>query len=117
LRANLGAKNAAYDAAVEQYNQALADALRDVASQAATLRSLATQDSELERGVATARELRELADSRRRAGLGNELAVVANDIAVVARLEAVADLRARRLDAAIDLMRALGGGYQAAPAE
>ncbi len=43
LRGNLAAKNAGYDIAVEQYNQMLADALRDVVDQIASFRSVDEQ--------------------------------------------------------------------------
>ncbi len=113
LRGNLGARNAEYDAAVEQYNQAVADALRDVADQVATLRSLARQDAELDESVAAAREGYRLALARYRAGLSNYLAVLEVESQLIAQRRLVVELRARRLDASIDLARALGGGYTA----
>src|SRR6266705_562090 len=48
LRGNLAAKDADYDSAVAQYNQMLADALREVVDQLASMRSLDAQRGEAE---------------------------------------------------------------------
>ena len=111
LRANLAGKNADYDIAVEQYNQTLVDALHDVVDQLASLRSAGTQRAELDRGIATAREAYDLAQSRYRAGIDNYLQVLAAQGALLAQMDLDADLHARELDLAIDLIRALGGGF------
>jgi len=111
LRGNLGAKNADYDAATEQYNQALADALREVADQVASWRSIERQEIEVAAGLAAARSAHELALARYRAGLANYLAVLATEAQLTAQRGLAVELRARRLEAAIGLARALGGGY------
>jgi len=111
LRGNLGAKSAEYDAAAEQYNQALADALREVADQVAAWRSVERQSAEVEAGLATAASARDLAQARFRAGLTGRLPVLTAEAQVAAQRGLAADLRARRLEAAIGLARALGGGY------
>jgi NodT family efflux transporter outer membrane factor (OMF) lipoprotein len=111
LRGNLGAKNADYDAAVEQYNQSLADALRDVADQVTAWRSIERQDTEVAEGLAAAQAAHDLAMARFRAGLSSYLSVLAADGQLTAQQGLAAELRARRLEAAIGLSRALGGGY------
>ncbi len=111
LRGNLGAKNADYDAAAEQYNQALADALRDVADQVAAWRSIERQEAEVASGLAAARSAYELALSRYKAGLSSYLAVIGAESQLTAQRGLAAELKARRLEAAIGLARALGGGY------
>ena len=111
LRGNLGAKNADYDAAVEQYNQALADALRDVADQVAAWRSIERQDGEVAEGLAAAQAAYDLALARFRAGLSSYLSVLAAESQLTAQRGLAAELRARRLEAAVGLARALGGGY------
>lgn len=115
LRGNLGARNADYDAAVEQYNQTLVDALREVADQLAAFRSIAQQEPETRAALATAREAHELALGRYRAGLASYLTVVQAEAQVTAQRSLVADLRARELDTAIGLVRSLGGGYPGGP--
>src|SRR6185503_1152897 len=107
LRGNLGAKNADYDAAAEQYNQALADALREVADQVASWRSIERQEIEVAAGLAAARSAHELALARYRAGLANYLAVLATEAQLNAQRGLAVELRARRFEAAIGLAQAL----------
>jgi len=111
LRGNLAAKNADYDAAAEQYNQALADALREVADQVAAWRSIERQEAEVATGLAAARSAYDLAIARFKAGLSNYLTVIGAEAQLTAQRGLAAELKARRLEAAIGLARALGGGY------
>jgi len=111
LRGNLGARYADYDAAAEQYNQALADALRDVADQVAAWRSIERQDAELAAALAAAQSAYDLSLARYRAGLANYLSVLSTEAQLTAQRGLAADLRARRFEAAIGLAKALGGGY------
>ena len=111
LRGNLGAKYADYDAAAEQYNQALAEALRDVADQVAAWRSIERQGAEVAASLAAAQSAYDLALARYRAGLSSYLTVIGAETQLTAQRGLAAELRARRLEAAIGLARALGGGY------
>lgn len=115
LRGNLGARDAEYDAAVEQYNQTLADALREVADQLAAFRSVEQQRPQVTEGLAAAQEAYDLALVRYKAGLSSLLTVLSAESQVTAQRSLVADLRARELDASIDLAHALGGGYRGTP--
>ena len=117
LRGNLGAKNADYDAAVEQYNQSLADGLRDVADQVEAWRSIERQDGEVAEGLAAVQAAYDLALARYRAGLSSYLPVLAAEGQLIAQQGLAAELRARRVEAAIGLSRALGGGYSAEGSE
>ncbi len=112
-RAQLAGADAAYDAAVEQYNQTLADALRDVADQLSSLRSVAAQHVEQQQALDAASKAYELAVLRYREGVGNYLQVLATEDQLLAQQRLEADLRARRLDLSVALVRALGGGYDA----
>ena len=116
LRANLAGKDAAYDIAVEQYNQTLADAMRDVVDQLASLRSVAEQRAQQQAALATAREAYELALLRYREGLGNYLQVLSAEQPLLAQQTLDVDLRAREVELDIHLVRALGGGYEPAAA-
>ena len=111
LRGNLAAKNAGYDAAVEQYNQMLADALRDVVDQIASFRSVEEQRAQQALAVATARQAYDLALLRYREGLGNYLQVLTTEAQWLSQQSLDAELQARRLALSIDLVRALGGGF------
>jgi len=112
LRANLAGKDADYDIAVEQYNQTLADAMRDVVDQLASFRSVAAQRAQQEQALATTREAYDLALLRYREGLGNYLQVLSAEQPLLAQQSLDADLRARELELSINLVRALGGGYE-----
>jgi NodT family efflux transporter outer membrane factor (OMF) lipoprotein len=111
LRSNLAAKNAGYDVAVEQYNQMLADALRDVVDQIASFRSVDEQRAQQALAVATSRQAYDLALLRYREGLGNYLQVLATEAQWLSQQSLDAELQARRLALSIDLVRALGGGF------
>jgi NodT family efflux transporter outer membrane factor (OMF) lipoprotein len=112
LRSNLAGKNADYDAAVERYNQSLADALREVVDQLASMRSVDAQRREVRTGLATAQSAYDLATLRYKEGFGNYLQVLNAESQVLAQKSLKSDLDARGLDIAVSLTRALGGGYQ-----
>jgi outer membrane protein TolC len=112
-RAQLSGADAAYDAAVEQYNQTLADALRDVADSLSSLRSVAAQGVEQSQALDAASKAYELAVLRYREGVGNYLQVLSTEDLLLAQQRLEADLRARRLDSSVALVSALGGGFQA----
>ncbi len=111
LRANLAARDADWDLAVGQYNQSLVDALRDVIDQLATLRSLDARETQERLALEAAERAHTLAVERYRSGIGNYLQVLATEEPLLAQRTALAALRARRLDAGVALIRALGGGY------
>jgi NodT family efflux transporter outer membrane factor (OMF) lipoprotein len=110
LRSNLGARNADYDAAVEQYNQTLVDALQDVVNQLTSIRWLAEQHGEQLLAVRAAQTAYDLALQRYRAGLGTYLQVLIVEAQVHAQKSLLIDLDARALQLDASLIRALGGG-------
>ncbi len=111
LRSRLAARDADYDAAVEQYDETLVEALRDTSDGLASVRSVAEQRAEQQSALAAAREAYDLALARYRDGLGNYLSVLAVETEVLAQRRLEADLRARGYDTQIELIRALGGGF------
>jgi NodT family efflux transporter outer membrane factor (OMF) lipoprotein len=115
LRGNLGAKDADYDLAVEQYNQTVLDAVREVVDRLASLRSVDTQNTEARPGLSAAEEAYSVAVARYRAGLGNYLQVLSAETQVLDQKNLKADLHFRELDLSIDLIRALGGGFEEVP--
>ncbi|MGA3248217.1 MAG: efflux transporter outer membrane subunit [Paraburkholderia sp.] len=110
LRSQLGAADAGYDVAVEQYNQAIVSALKDVADQVVRIRSLETQEDDAERSVATARKNYDLSKEGFRRGLTNYLNVLIAQNQLLHAEEGVARIQAARLSAHASLMTALGGG-------
>lgn len=115
LRANLRGKSADLDAAIESYNSALIDAVHDAADQLASTASIDRQLSEQAKAQEAAEGAYAIARQRYEAGLGNYLNVLTAETNVLAQRRQAVDLAARRLDNQVALMRALGGGYQAAP--
>ena len=111
LRANLAGKDADYDIAVEQYNQTLADAMRDVVDQLASFRSVRRQRAQ-QRGAPRdgARGLRPRAAALSRRT--RQLPAGAVRRAAAARAaEPRRRPQARELELSINLVRALGGGF------
>ena len=114
LRANLGAKAAEVDAAVDGYNSALLRALREVADEIGSLQSLERQQRAQADASTAANIAYDLALQRYRAGLGNFLTVLTAQTNVLAQSRASTDLKARHLASEVALNRALGGGYATA---
>jgi NodT family efflux transporter outer membrane factor (OMF) lipoprotein len=111
LRADLRARGAQADAAIDSYNTALLRALREVADEVASLQSLQRQQQAQQQALQSAEVAFDLALQRYRAGLGNFLVVLTAESNVLAQRRAAADLNARHLNAEVLLTRALGGGY------
>jgi NodT family efflux transporter outer membrane factor (OMF) lipoprotein len=116
LRANLRGKNADLDAAIESYNAAVLDAIRDTADQVASAQSIARQQKEQRDAQDSAEAAYQIATERYKAGLGTYLNVLAAENAVLAQRRLGVDLAARALDTQVALIRALGGGYRPAEA-
>jgi NodT family efflux transporter outer membrane factor (OMF) lipoprotein len=113
LRANYRGKAADLDAAIESYNGAVLDAVRDVADQIASVQSVERQQREQAQAQQAAEDAYNFALQRYRAGLGNYLTVLSAESNVLTQRRAAADLKARGLDTQVALARALGGGYVA----
>ena len=111
LRANLAGRNADYDAAVEQYNATLVDAVRDVADQVVSLQSADAQLPDQDLARLRTQQAFDVAVIRYKAGLTTYLTVLNAQTAVLQQSRADAELRARVLDLNVQLVRALGGGY------
>ena len=115
LRANLRGKSADLDAAVESYNAAVLDAVRDVADQVASMQAIDRQQTEQRAAAAAAEGAYEIAVQRYKAGLGNYINVLTAETSVLVQRRGAVDLAARALDTQVALIRALGGGYTPAP--
>jgi len=113
LRANLSGKTADLDAAIESYNAAVIDAVRDVADQLASTQAITRQQTEQRAAQTFAENAYDIAVKRYEAGLGNYLSVLTAETTVLNQRRQGVDLAARALDTQVALMRALGGGYQA----
>jgi NodT family efflux transporter outer membrane factor (OMF) lipoprotein len=112
LRAELATRDADYDIAVEQYNQSLANAMREVVDQLVSFKSLDEQRKQQRIASVTTREAYDIALLRYREGIGNYLQVLSAEQPMLAQQALEADLGARSLELSINLVRALGGGFQ-----
>lgn len=112
LRANLRGKTADLDAAIESYNAAVLDAVRDVADQVSSAQSVARQQAEQAESQRAAESAYDIAVQRYGAGLGNYLNVLTAETTVLAERRQAVDLAARALETQVGLARALGGGWQ-----
>ena len=116
-RAHLATRDAQYDIAVEQYNQLLTGALREVVDALTSIDSLGRQSRDQREAQASAQEAYDLSVLRFREGVGNYLQVLSTESQLLAQRGLAAQLQARALDLSVDLTTALGGGFvpQTAP--
>jgi NodT family efflux transporter outer membrane factor (OMF) lipoprotein len=112
LRANLRGKNADLDAAVESYNAAVLDAIRDTSDQITSMQSIERQQREQRAAQDAAESAYQIALQRYKAGLGTYLNVLSAETTVLAQRRLGVELAARALDTQVALIRALGGGYR-----
>ncbi|MFT5588311.1 MAG: NodT family efflux transporter outer membrane factor (OMF) lipoprotein [Bradyrhizobium sp.] len=114
LRARLKGKIAGYDSAVALYNQTLIDALHDVADQVQSLRGAAQQQAHQRLAVQAAGNVLILSEQRQRVGTANQLQVLASEAALLQQRRTELDATVRLSDLRISLIKALGGGFDAA---
>ncbi len=107
-------RRAEYDAAVASYDSTLTHALQDVADVAVSERALGTRLSRGQEALGASQRAYDLAQARYRGGLSPYLDVLTAEDSLIANRRAVADLQTRAFALDIDLVRALGGGFQAA---
>ena len=115
LRANLGARVADVDAAVESYNATVIDAMREVADQSLAIRAVAAQQGEQAQAQRAAEGAWGIARQRYGAGLSPYLNVLVSEGAVLAQRRQAVDLAAQAVLAQVGLAQAMGGGWQPAP--
>ena len=116
LRAQLSGREAERDSAVAHYNSVVLHAAREATDAIASGQSVSHQWQAQTRALAQAQRAHALAQERQQAGLGNRLAVLSAESAVLAQRRLVIELHARQLDNRAELMRALGGGWTDAAA-
>ena len=112
-RANLSAKTAAYDIAVDNYNGQLVRALQEISDQLNILKSNAKQRTEAQSALELSQKTCALAQASYVAGLGAYAQVIDANIAMLQQQAELARYQAAALDGYAGLMRSLGGGAQA----
>lgn len=112
LRANLQGKDAQYDLAVAQYNKTLVGALNQIADRLHGLQSLQLQAAAQGRALDAARQAWDLAQQRYQAGIGSYLDALSVRQQLLQAEQAAAALHAQQVDLSVQMIEALGGGYQ-----
>ncbi|MFJ4195916.1 efflux transporter outer membrane subunit [Pseudomonas sp. NPDC089534] len=115
LRANLDAKDADYDLAVAQYNKSLVKALGDVSDSLNQLRDIGRQIGAQQHATEIAQDSYNTVVQRYGSGIGNYLDVLSIEQQLLQAQRQLASLNAEQIDLSIQLMQALGGGFQGEP--
>ncbi|MES2697893.1 MAG: efflux transporter outer membrane subunit [Verrucomicrobiota bacterium] len=115
-RANLARSRAAHEESVAQFRQRVLVAFQEVQDALTAGRLLTEQSAAQERALTAARRATTLAQTRYDAGFVSFLEVIDAQRTSLATERASAQLAALRLNTAVALIKALGGGWHAAPA-
>ncbi len=110
-RANYHRSQAVYAEAVATYRQQVLVAFGDVENSLSDIRHLADQASAQERAVKNAQRAADLALDRYRSGIVSYIEVVDANRDTLSAESADAQLRGQRLIASVQLIKALGGGW------
>ena len=116
LRSQLKGRYADFDYDVATYNQTLINALSEVATQVTQIHSAERQLVDARQALDAQTQAYQLALVRYKAGLNQQLQVLNADDNRLAAETAVVDLEMDRRGTQIGLIKALGGGFDAAPA-
>jgi NodT family efflux transporter outer membrane factor (OMF) lipoprotein len=116
-RANLAGNDAEYDLAVAQYNKVLVGALNDVADDLTGLQSLDVQIAAEQRATDAASQAFDLAQQRYKAGVGSFLEALTVRQQLLLAQQRMAALVSQRVDLSVQLIQALGGGFQTVAAD
>ena len=112
LQGELKSAQAAYDESIATYNLTLTYALKNVADALVSLKALNGQLEQAELGLEAAKEALKLVLNRYQGGLSNYLDVLIAEDIMLSSLRMVTELSARRFTLDVNLIRALGGGYE-----
>jgi len=112
-RAGVEQARASHDAAVADYRQSVLAAFQEVEDDLAATRILGEEARQEEVAVAASDRLLSLARTRYDGGITTYLEVVVAQTTALTNRRAAVDLLTRRLTASVDLVKALGGGWDA----
>jgi outer membrane protein, multidrug efflux system len=115
LNANLSGAREASNLLIEQYNQAVLNAVGDVAQTGSRLQALDAQTELQKRRIESVAFVRDSVAGHYQRGLSSQLAAVEARQPVIAEQVALLQLNAQTLSQEIALTKALGGGYRADP--
>ena len=103
---------AGYDEMVAAYRQTVLTAFQDVEDNLAAARLLAEEAERQQAAVTAAQRSLEISINQYRAGLINYLQVAVQQTALLTNQRTAVSLTGRRFVAAVELVRAIGGGWQ-----
>jgi len=112
LNANLESARSASNTLITQYNQAVLNAVRDVAVTGSRLQDLQEERRLQERRVQAMEFTRDSAGARYERGLSSKLVAMQSRQPVIVERLSLLELNARQLSQDIALTKALGGGYR-----
>jgi len=105
-------RRAEYDEAVGAYRETVLTAFQEVEDQLVALRLLAREETQQAAAVAAAERSLHLAENRYEGGITTYLEVVLAQSAALSNERTAVDLLTRRMTASVNLVRALGGGFE-----
>lgn len=110
-RAQLREAHAHFDQASAEYRQTVLTAFREVEDDLSLLQQLGIEAKQEDQAFAAAQKTLNIATNRYREGIVNYLDVVTAQTAALSAQRNAETIRTRRLQASVDLIRALGGGW------
>jgi NodT family efflux transporter outer membrane factor (OMF) lipoprotein len=111
--AQLEGARAAYDATVAAYRQTVLSAFQEVEDDLSNLRYLAEESVQQQEAVVAAQQALALEIDRYRAGTDSYLNVITTQTIALNDEQNAITILQRRMSAAVDLVKALGGGWDA----
>jgi NodT family efflux transporter outer membrane factor (OMF) lipoprotein len=112
-RATVNQAKAAFDGTVANYRQTVLSAFQSVEDNLAALRVLEQESAEQDAYVTAADKALDLTTLQYKAGTIDYLTVITSQTAAFTAEKGAVDLRTRRLQSAVLLVQALGGGWDA----
>jgi NodT family efflux transporter outer membrane factor (OMF) lipoprotein len=112
-RATVAQYTANYKADVAAYKQAVLTAFQQVEDYIATLRILSDEIVRQEKAVKAAQKYLEIATARYQTGLDPYLDVLTAQVTLLSDQQSLVNLRVSEMTAAVQLVQALGGGWEA----
>jgi NodT family efflux transporter outer membrane factor (OMF) lipoprotein len=112
-RATLEGAQAAYDATVAAYRQTVLAAFQEVEDDLASLRYLSEEAAQQQEAVAAAQQALSLETDRYKAGTDSYLNVITTQTIALSDQQTAITILQRRMSAAVGLVKALGGGWDA----
>jgi NodT family efflux transporter outer membrane factor (OMF) lipoprotein len=113
-RATVAQFQANYDQTVATYRQTVLTAFQQVEDNLATLRILSQQIAQQDAAVAAAQRFLDIATDRYKLGLDPYLDVITAQTTLLSNQQTAVQLRLQQVTASVQLIEALGGGWEAA---